>query len=549
MLHPAGTRLGPYEIVSPVGAGGMGEVYKARDPRLGRSVAIKLLPEAFATDPDRRMRFEREAKAIAGLNHPHICTLYDVGEHDGASFLVMELLDGQPLTRRTMGQPMRTDEILELGIQIADALDAAHKNRIIHRDIKPANIFVTERGLAKILDFGLVKLTSTEATTAAIEAETATADVVAPQLTSPGSALGTVAYMSPEQVRGEEVDTRTDLFSFGAVLYEMATGRPAFSGVTCGTIFDAILNRTPTAASRANPDLAVGLEQVISKALEKGREVRYQSAAELRADLTRLKRDSASGMPRLARRPDGRLEPRRSAAAPARVRRPAGGRIHTLVVLPLRNLAREPEEDYFADGMTDALIAELAQNPALRVISRTSAMHYKGTTKTLPEIARELGVDGIVEGSVMRAGERVRITTLAIDYFQEAIDKDPCYALAYSWLSNCYSVLGVNYRSPHETFPKARAAALKALDLDSTIADPHVSIAAVEVFYDWDWTEAGYHVDRAIALSPSYAFAPNLKAYHFELMGRPDEALLEMTRAQELDPFAFGVECTRQRGS
>jgi TolB-like protein/Tfp pilus assembly protein PilF len=382
----------------------------------------------------------------------------------------------------------------------------------------------------------------------------------------------------------------------------MATGRPAFSGPTHGCISDAILNGTPEAASHANPALAPRLEDIIDKALEKDRDVRCQSAAELRAELKRLKRDSEAAA---------------RGQAP-RVRKARQGRIHALAVLPLDNLARDPDQEYFADGMTEALIAELAQIHALHVISRTSVMHYKGTTKTLPEIARELGVDGIVEGSVMRDGDRVRITaqlihaatdrhvwarryerdlrdvlrlqsevaravadevqvtlgpqgrtrraridpeayqlylkgryhwnrtTLegllkAIEYLQHAIDKDPSYALAYSWLANCFSMLGVNYRAPHETFPKAKAAALQALALDSTLVEPHVSMAAIQIFYDWDWTCARHHLDRAVALSPSHAFAHNLRAYYLELMGQPAAAMAAITRALELDPLALVI--------
>ena len=616
MSLASGTRFGPYEIQAAIGTGGMGEVYKARDTRLDRLVAVKVLPGPFAMDPDRRARFQREARAIAGLNHPHICTLYDVGEHDGANFLVMELLDGETLAQLLPRRRMRSEEVAELGIQIADALEAAHEKGIIHRDIKPANIFITKRGEAKVLDFGLAKLTSSELP-AAIGSEAVTAAAAAEPLTSVGVTLGTIAYMSPEQVRGQELDARTDLFSLGGVLYEMAAGRQAFSGLTHGMIFDAILNRRPGGTTRASADVPVGLEEIISRALEKDREVRCQSAAELKAALKRATRD-------------------REATSRPREHRVATGRIRALAVLPLDNLARDPKQDYFVDGMADALITELAQIHGLRVISRTSAMHYKGTTRTLPEIARALGVDGIVEGSVMREGERVRITaqlihaatdrhlwarsyerdlrdvlrlqrevaraiadevqtTLtpqgrsrlararrsgreghaahidsthprsvdpdayqlylkgqyfwnkttidgllkAVDYLQQSIDKDPSYAPAYAWLANCYGFLAVNYAAPHEAAPKAKAAALQALALDSSAAEAHVSMAAVQIFYDWDWPRARHHLDRAIALSPSYAFAHNLFAYYLELMGDADAALTEILRAQELDPLAL----------
>ena len=571
-----GTRLGIYEIVAPLGAGGMGEVYRARDARLGREVAVKVLPTPLASSPDRLARFEREARTVAGLNHPNIVTLFSVEDQGGVRFITMELVEGQSLDRLVVPGGLALARLLELSIPLADALEAAHERGVVHRDLKPGNVMVTPEGRVKVLDFGLAKGTPTP--------DPVTSDSALPTKAAPlslaGQVVGTVPYMAPEQVRGEAADAGTDLFALGIVIYELATGRRPFA------------------------ELPEELSRIVGRCLEKERRDRYRAAREVVQELRLLQRSLERG----------------ATGAPA----PPDEVIRSLAVLPLENVSHDPAQEYFVDGMTEALISDLSRLKDLRVISRTSAMRYKGVHKALPDIARELNVDAVLEGSALLLGQRVRISVqlvsarrdatlwsdrydrdledvldmqgevaakvageialrvtpreakrlarrqavnpeahieylkgqhtaeatspqaieLSLRHFQRALELDPDFAPAWAGVAHCHNVRASRgMASPAEAFAAARAAARRALELDDTLAQGYAELG---------WLESGQGdlkgsvrmLERAIELNPGLTSAHTVLGRIYYCTERHAAAQATMLKALSLDPLSMIIHTT-----
>jgi eukaryotic-like serine/threonine-protein kinase len=623
-----GKTISHYRVLEQLGAGGMGVVYKAYDDRLDRALALKFLPENMAQQPQALERFRREARAASALNHPGICTIYEIGEQDGRAFIAMEFIDGETLRSHIQGRPLPLDEILRLGIEITDALVAAHAEGIIHRDIKPTNIFVTKRGLAKVLDFGLAKFVPKGVATVA----GASGDDSSGSTSIVGIISGTPSYMSPEQIRGDDLDPRTDIFSLGLLLYEMATGRQAFGGGTGGAIIEAVLTRHPVPVRSINPDIPPILEEIIARTLEKDRDQRYQNASDLRADLQQLKLDAGSSR--------GDREDTQSAlTAPAspsstgklRTSGPASqsGLLHheriskiitSLAVLPFENVSRDPEYEYLSDGIAGSLINNLATVPRLRVMAQSTVFRYRGHDIDPLAVGRDLNVRAVLTGRMIQSGgslrigaelvdvatgsqlwgaqydrkpgdifaiqdeisneisgklrlqltraERKKLTRRhtedpdayrlylqgrhhwnrwtedgfykAIEYFQQAVAKDPRYALAYTGLAESYVLLGWNsYLPPKDAFPKAKVAALTALQFDAELGEAHTPLAAVLWLYDWQWPEARKEFERSLKLNPTYPTGNHWHAEFVMTMGRQIDAIAKMKTSQELDPLSL----------
>ena len=637
--------LSHYRVISMIGSGGMGEVYLAQDTKLDRKVALKILPAELATNRDRMRRFSQEAKAASALNHPNIVTIYEIDQTDSGLFMATEFIDGQTLRERLRQAPVKVNEALEVATQIAGALAAAHTAGIVHRDVKPENVMLRHDALVKVLDFGLAKLVEASET---VDSEGPTRTDIR---TDPGVVMGTAVYMSPEQARGLAVDARTDIFSLGVVLYEMIAGRLPFAGSNANEIFASLLSDTdPVPLARYTNDCSSELERIVSKALRKNRDERYQTVKDMLIDLKRLKDDldferqlerSNSERVRTQRFSETPAVPTREETRPAKWRaiviavvallilsvasviyfyRPSlgSGPINSVAVLPFINASGSADVDYLADGMTDSLINSLSTLPGMRVIAKSSSFQYKNKEVDPQEVAKALSVEAVLTGKLTERantvtvsielvkaqdkshiwGEqyirstsdllalqqelstdiseklRVKLTgeeqkrltkrytenveayqlylkgryfadqyspdgfRKAVEHFNQAIQKDPNYALAYAGLAESYWVISAVALPPREAMPKAREAAVKALRLDDTLAEAHTSMACVQAFYDYDLLSAEREFKRAIELNPGSAAAHQWYGWYLIVLKRTDEAVKEVKRAQELDPLS-----------
>jgi eukaryotic-like serine/threonine-protein kinase len=664
-----GRRISHYQILSLIGAGGMGEVYIAQDTRLGRKVALKLLPAEFTEDPERARRFEREARAASALNHPNIITIYDIEQVDGLHFIVTEYVEGQTLRNLMPATRVSMAEALEIAIQVAGALAAAHRAGIVHRDIKPENIMLREDGVVKVVDFGLAKLA---------EQQTPTLDSEAPTIftTDPGTIMGSVSYMSPEQTRGKPVDTRSDIFSLGVVIYEMVAGSSPFEGETPSDVIASILRTEPLPLAHYSPDIPAELERIVAKALAKDKEERYQTAQDLLIDLKRLKQPQKieAQMQRSASPNSGIDSSMTGGGEAAANLEGAGGigqvsvagtvlsaeylagaikrhkiraalvlavlalivavivyhalqtsdaAIDSIAVLPLVNMGSDPNAEYLSEGIADGIANSLAQLPGLRVVPLSKVSRYKDREVDPQEVGHKLGVRSVLVWRIAQRGDGLNIRTELVDvanvsrlwgqqydlklsdllsvqeeisrkiserlglsltgeqqrrltrrytenteayqlylqgryqwnrrsdeglkkgieYFKQAIDLDPSYGLAYAGLADCYNLLGVpdvaGTLAPREAFPKAKVAALKALEIDDALAEAHNSLAFVRFWFEWDWPGADREFKRAIELNPNYATTRHWHAIYLMTVGRNEEAIAEMRRAQELEPLSL----------
>ena len=602
-----------YRVQRQIGAGGMGEVYLAEDLRLGRQVALKFLPASYQYDSERRDRFLKEARAASALRSPNIAAIYDIGEHDGAMFIAMEYVEGEVLSQRIDRRTLPTSDVINISMQIADALYEAHALGIIHRDVKSSNLIVTERGLVKMLDFGLAKMI--QGGGSMIESGDPT--VAIGGQTAVGVVMGTVSYMSPEQALGRDLDQRSDIFSQGVVIYEMLTGRLPFEGASATEIIDCIIHKEPIPIARFNYDVPPELERIVRKCMEKDRDRRYHSAREVSVDLRNLQRDS-----------DTNAVPNAGGFRKTQTTRRGRSRktIDSLAILPLINGGEDPDTEYLSDGITESIINNLSQLPKLRVMARSTVFRYKGKEVDPQRVGQELGVRATLSGRVLQRGEHLIIKTELVDtddgshlwgeqynrklsdiftieeeisreisdklrlklsgaekkqltkrytdnteayqlylkgrfywnkrtqeglirgieYFQRAIDRDPDYALAYAGLADSYNIL-VSYSAlaPNDAFPKAKAAASRALEIDGKLAEAHTSLAFVRFGYDWDWAEAERGFKQAIQLNPGYANVHNFYAVMLSALGRFDDAFVHINNAHELDPLSLPINTSR----